>query len=309
MHTQLASPSESGTTIIFGRLCISPAEAVRHTSGRRSIMQQKTLKKPIQNVPDLPKLPTFDPLQPIVPPHKAWNRLPISFSDMDTITPQIFNLFLTTNSIMGQLVANTNSYAQQQLLGPEKKQQHSWQLVTAQELYLWLAIQIHMGLIGVPPEKYWMKDGVYLPKDGLPPAAYLGKTRFQEIRRFFHVSPYYSPTETPEGLPCWHSKVDILLEQLWFSSQQYQVPGSNVTIDEAMILFTGRSIHITNMPNKPISQGYRFFCMAEKGYVWEFHPSSNAVGGDFVDVESRLLKLTDTGKLVHHLIRRLHHRH
>jgi len=49
-----------------------------------------------------------------------------------------------------------------------------------------------MGLIGVPPERYWMKDGVYLPKDGLPPAAYLGKTRFQEICHFFHVSPYIS---------------------------------------------------------------------------------------------------------------------
>jgi len=38
-----------------------------------------------------------------------------------------------------------------------------------------------MGLIGVPPERYWMKDGVYLPKDELPPAAYVGKCRFQEI--------------------------------------------------------------------------------------------------------------------------------
>jgi hypothetical protein len=128
------------------------------------------------------------------------------FSELDAITAiQIFKLFFT-NSIMGQLVANTNSYAQQ-LLGPEKEQQHSWQPVTAQELYFWLAIQIHMGLIGVPPERYWMQDGVYLPKDGLPPAAYLGKTRFQEIHRFFHVSPYNSPTETPEGLPCWLSSI------------------------------------------------------------------------------------------------------
>jgi hypothetical protein len=63
------------------------------------------------------------------------------------------------------------------------------------------------------------------------------------------------------------------------------------------------------MPNKPISQGYKFFCMAEMGYVWEFHPSLNAVGEDPVDVESHLLKLTNTAKMVHHLIRRLHHRH
>jgi len=73
---------------------------------------KKTLKKPAQNWTDLPKLPTFDPLHPIVPPHKAWNRLPIPFSELDAITPiQIFKLFLT-NSIMGQLVANTNSCPQ-----------------------------------------------------------------------------------------------------------------------------------------------------------------------------------------------------
>ena len=46
--------------------------------------------------------------------------------------------------------------------------------------------------------------------------------------------------------------------------------------------------------------------MAEKGYVWEFHPSSNGVGGNPVDVESRQLQLTDTGKMVHYFIRNLH---
>ena len=87
-----------------------------------------------------------------------------------------------------------------------------------------------MGLIGVPPERYWMKDAVYPPKDGLPPAAYLGKTCFQEIHCFFHVSPYNSLTETSEDMPCWRSKVDILLEQLRVFSQQYHVPGSNVNV-------------------------------------------------------------------------------
>jgi hypothetical protein len=37
-----------------------------------------------------------------------------------------------------------------------------------------------MGLIGVPPERYWIKNGVYLPKDGLPPAAYLAKTLWEK---------------------------------------------------------------------------------------------------------------------------------
>ena len=105
------------------KVYIEPAGSI--TAGHSATRCKKPLNKPIQNLPDLLKPPTFDPLQPVVPPHKAWNRLPMSFSELDTITPiQIFNLFLT-NSNMGQLVANTNSYAQQQFLGPEKERQRS----------------------------------------------------------------------------------------------------------------------------------------------------------------------------------------
>jgi hypothetical protein len=51
-------------------------------------------------------------------------------------------------------------------------------------------------------------------------------------------------------------------------------------MDEAMILFTGRTIHITKLRYMPVSQGYKFFCNIEKGSVWEFHLSSIAVGRD-----------------------------
>jgi len=90
---------------------IEPAWSI--TAGHLAKRHKKTLKQPIPNLPSLLKLPKFDCLQPDVHPHKARNQLPIPFSDLDAITPiQIFNLCLT-NSILGQLVANTNSYAQQ----------------------------------------------------------------------------------------------------------------------------------------------------------------------------------------------------
>ena len=127
---------------------IKPARSM--TADHSAKQHKETLNKLIQNLPNLPMVPTFNSFQHLVPSHKAWNRLHISFSNLDAITPiQIFNLFLS-NSIMGQLVSNTNSYAQQQLLGPEKEWQHFWQPVTAQDLYLGLAIQIKLGLIGVP---------------------------------------------------------------------------------------------------------------------------------------------------------------
>jgi len=108
---------------------IEPARSI--TADHSAKWRKKTLKKPIQNLTDRPGLPTFDPSQPIVPHHKVRNRLPISFSELDAITPiSIFKLFFT-NSIMAQLVANPNSYPQQRILGPEKERQHSWQPVTA----------------------------------------------------------------------------------------------------------------------------------------------------------------------------------
>ena len=169
---------------------IEPARSI--TAGHSAKWHKKTLEKPIQNLTDLCKLPPFDPLQPVVPPHKVWNRLPISFSELDAITPiQVFNLFLI-NSIMGQLVANTNSYAQQQLLGPEKEWQRSWQPVTAQDHYLWLGIQIHMGLIGDPPERYWMKDGFTFPRmdyHQLPTLARLAYRRSAASLMFLHTLP------------------------------------------------------------------------------------------------------------------------
>jgi len=105
---------------------------------------------------------------------------------------------------MRQLVPNTKSYAQQQLLGPEKEQQYSWQPVTAQELYLGLANPIQMGLIGVPLKRYCKEDRVYLGRDGLQPGAYHAETSIYEIHCFFHVSLYKLLTDTPEGLCCWH---------------------------------------------------------------------------------------------------------
>jgi hypothetical protein len=91
---------------------IEPAGSI--TADHSAQRHKKILKKTSQNLTDLPELPTFNPSQPIIPTHKAWNQLPILFSELDAITPiHIFNLFLT-NPIMGQLLANSNSYAQQQ---------------------------------------------------------------------------------------------------------------------------------------------------------------------------------------------------
>jgi hypothetical protein len=76
------------------------------------------------------------------------------------------------------------------------------------------------------------------------------------------------------------------------------LPSTNVAVDEAMMRCTGRSRDTYKMPNKPIQRGYKFHCLADHGYVWDFHPTSNQCGPDPVpSIEG----LTATGEVVYHL--------
>ena len=65
---------------------------------------------------------------------------------------------------------------------------------------------------------------------------------------------------------------------------------------------TGRSPDTYKMPSKPIEQGFKFHCLADHGYVWDFHPTSNQVGPDRVPTVNGL---TSTGEVVYHLLSKL----
>jgi len=89
----------------------TPAGSI--TTHHSATRHQQTLKKLTQYLRDLPMLPIFIHVQQIVPPQKVWNWLPITFSELITVSPmQICNLFLLY-SIMGLLVTNTYSSSQQ----------------------------------------------------------------------------------------------------------------------------------------------------------------------------------------------------
>ena len=68
----------------------------------------------------------------------------------------------------------------------------------------------------------------------------------------------------------WTYKVDPLLEAVRQASSKYYTPQTNVSIDEVMICFCGRSWDTFKMPNKPIGEGYKAFCLADCGYLFDF---------------------------------------
>ena len=99
-----------------------------------------------------------------------------------------------------------------------------------------------------------------------------------------------------------HSTVDVILEQLRKCSQSYHMPSTHISLDECMMRATGWSPATYKMPTKPIKQGFKFRCLADHSYIWDFHPTSNQVGLDPVPSTDGL---TATGEVLYHLLRKL----
>ena len=69
--------------------------------------------------------------------------------------------------------------------------------------------------------------------------------------------------------------MEPLLETVHQASSKYYTPGTEVSIDEAMIHLCGRSRDTFKMPNKPIDEGYKAFCLANREYIFDFHIASH----------------------------------
>jgi hypothetical protein len=159
-------------------------------------------------------------MPPKAPTHAAYNTLPSALKGLHGIEPvDILNLFLT-KSLLETMSANTNAYAAEKIAGGDKEDGHTWKEVTAAELGGWIGIVIYMGVHCSPAiADYWAHRNGLNPKH--PTSDYMSQTRFEQIKRFFHVAAIDIPKETPTGRRLWHGKVDPILEQLRKSLQAY----------------------------------------------------------------------------------------
>lgn len=212
------------------------------------------------------------------------------------------------------MVQNTNVYAaEKRNKDPEKEhkelQGQAWKPVYVGKLRCWFRILIYMGLIKEQAiSDYWRREhDILWPRHDF--CDYMSQTQFEEIKRYFHIAEIDAPKFTPSGSRLWHGKVDPLLDHLCLASQTYCLPQSNVTIDETIMHFLERSIDIYKMPGKPIEIGYKFHCLADRGYVWDFWPHSGTKDGYYPlspDATQPVTgSWTPTGAICLHLAKRL----
>ena len=127
---------------------------------------------------------------------------------------------------------------------------------------------ILMGINKLPSlYDYWKKDPVY---NYAPVASKISRDRFEEISRFLHFTDNSKHThnrEDPEYDRLWKVRPVITsITQTYLNSYN---PHHQMSIDEAMIPFKGRSSLKQYIPNKPTKRGIKVWVRADaiNGFV------------------------------------------
>ena len=178
----------------------------------------------------------------------------------------VFQLFFTT-SLLELIVKQTNQYALECM---ENERFEVWTKITVEELCAYLGFMILMGLVDLPAlYDYWQKDEIF---NYIPISRRISRKRFTDIHRYLHfVDNSILPLPTDPNYDKL-GKIRPILNSIADMFRRIYCPHKNVSVDEAMIPFKGRSILKQYMPLKPIKRGIKVWSMAdaENGFLCEF---------------------------------------
>lgn len=173
---------------------------------------------------------------------------------------QILTLFLTP-FFFNLMITESNRYA---------TQCHQTLNLTEEELKKFIGILIIMGFHSLPSLRlYWSQDtNFHVPRI----SSVMSMRRFLKIMRFLHVN------DNEKMIPRGNAGYDRLFKirpLLTHFSQIFSSvfsPHQQLSIDESMIAFKGRSTLKQYMPLKPIKRGFKVWviCCAVTGYMINF---------------------------------------
>lgn len=175
-----------------------------------------------------------------------------------------------------EIADQTNLYALQ-------KGTSSWEEVSEQELRLFIGMQMGMGLVRLPSlQDYWSTNSI-LGAPGIVKG--MGRNRFRAILSHLHLNDNTRmPQRGDEGFDKLY-KIRPLLERVRINSQLCYQPHQQLAVDEAMILFKGRSSLKQYMPLKPVKRGYKAWCICDStnGYMYNLDLHTGASIGSLAD--------------------------
>ena len=224
------------------------------------LQQLHTEIKAQASIPD----PTYQKLP------RSWPARPFDVRILPDFVQNPIDYFdlLWTSEVWDILVKNTNAYAQfKEARNKETKNKTTrwWKPVNLYKMRIFIALLIFIGIKNNSNIKsYWDNTS-----DLYEPMKYMSFYRFQQIKRYLHVSPV---SDLPSCIPIsqWYLKLASLFGILCMQFKAYVVIRQNVSFDEMIIPFTGRSRYTIKIKNKPVSEGFKVWVLCCRGYTWDF---------------------------------------
>ncbi|KAK1989719.1 hypothetical protein LX36DRAFT_546985, partial [Colletotrichum falcatum] len=167
---------------------------------------------------------------------------------------------------------------------------YKWRKTSVDEIYLFLGILLYIGIHKESRlSTYWStqqqkEDPIHLF------TRFISRDRFQLLLqrlRIFDTAEFQSsqPSQNrgrgrgwgrpPDQMPDVYRKVNQWSAHIQETGDSLYTTGSDLTVDEAMVRFTGRSLETTTIPTKPIPTGYKIWILAQSGYcirwLWHVH--------------------------------------
>ena len=199
---------------------------------------------------------TFEPL-----------KEPGVYADLNDESPPLDCFFeLFDETIQDKLIVYINDYAAHKLTGVFPVTRSSrfakWYPITKYELLKFLAVVVSMGLDKRPNiEDYWsIDDTMYTPWYG----EQFTRNRFEMIySTMLHATTVEDEIEKKD-------KIEPFLNSLLTKFQDAFYPGQNLSIDEMVVKWKGRSKYKMYNPNKPEKYHLKTFglCDSATGYTY-----------------------------------------
>jgi hypothetical protein len=189
---------------------------------------------------------------------------------LESKTP--YNLFLEMfpDSLVDIILFQTNLYAQQA--------QKPYTPATKQELKTFLGLNILMGIKRLPSYRDYWSTGPDLNDPFI--SKQMTVNRFGWFLSNLHCND--SSLEPKRGSPSFDKlyKLRTVIEKLSESFLKSKNLTQNLTIDESMVKFKGRSTIKQYMPQKPIKRGYKIWMLNDKTkYTSKFQVYTGKVVG------------------------------
>jgi hypothetical protein len=158
-------------------------------------------------------------------------------------------------------------------------------------VYIWLGVLIYLGIHKENTiASQWSPPslGFQAPLHSI--IKFMPLWRFQLISRYIRTFDYtFLDLGNEEDLPKAFQAAELWSDLIQKVSAQLYIPGNNVTVDECMVPFTGRSKDTTLVKNKPTPIGFKVWVIAQNGLFirWLWHVTASPYTAVIVELPKK----------------------